>query len=119
MVVGDRYCSPSLGFSSGCQGVAAASTAGVLVMSGVLTDEGMAPLLCRDSRAQESPLPWLYPAWVPGGMELRLAGLSLAPPLGGGTWHTLRCSTGRPSSPLSSAPSLSSSTRVLLSSHRT
>lgn len=82
---GGRSGSPSLGFSSGGQGVATAIAAGRLaMMSGVLMGEGMVPPLCGDSRAGILRCPGSALAWVPGGMELRLAGLSLAPPLGVG-----------------------------------
>ena len=65
---GGQVLLPQPGLSSECQGVAAASTAGLLAMSGVLTGEGMVPPLCGDSRAPVStalalPSPGFLEGW--------------------------------------------------------
>lgn len=104
MAVGSRYCLPSLGLPE-CQGVAAASPAGVWTMSGVLAEEHkwtkrMVSPPGGDSGARLS-YPGSAPVWVLRGMEKRgWRDSAPAPPLGGGTWHILNRSNWEACLPL-------------------
>lgn len=102
----------SLGFHEG-QGVAAASPAGLLAMSGVLAGEGMVFSPCGTAGPSDLSCPGSAPSWVP---RAEAGGAQPGPASGGGTWHTLAGATGR-SSP-SAGPALSFHTSVLFCSHQ-